>query len=290
MKKKTTLNFWSFLGKFSLFITLLWTTWQIYSSISTNAYEFEATGKHFKYRPPNDYYDLIKDYETTLLLDKAYRDEINSKGLSVNKLIDYAGKTENKEFLESYDYHKKWTKLIDIPIYNYTWEFQIDNSGSNPLEELIIETPFDGYYRISRENEDDVHGTFSKNIPIEKLNPGYSVGIRIWIHDTYGINVYDEEKTRVTHKFGFKQISYPTEVKGFSKWLISDYEFPIFLKIIILLFLFFLTFIAGVSFYPKWVEMENKRKIEEYKKFEEAKEIAEKLVEMKESESEISEK
>lgn len=287
MTKKTTFNFWSFLGKFALFVTFTWTVWQIYNSTLTNDYEFEATGNHSKYKPPNNYYSLIKNYESILLLDEAYREAINSRGISVNKLLSFAENTKNKEFLESFNYHKKWTKVINIPIYNYTWEFQIDNSGSKPLEELFVETPFDGYYRISRKNEEDIHGTFSKNIPIEKLKPGYSLGIRIWTNESFGIDEYDEEKTRITHKFGYQPISYPMKVQGFSKWLISDYEFPIFFKVMILIFLFIITFLIGVSSYPKFAELEKQRKIDEYKKFEEAKALIEKQAEQTDMDSEV---
>ena len=165
MTKKSTFNFWSAFGKFALLVTFLWTGTQIYKSFTDdNGFDFIVTGNHSKYRLAPDHQEFIESYKNLILLDKAYREEINSRGLSINKLLNYSEKTTNADFLENYDFNKKYDPPFELPEYNNSWEFQIENNGKKPLEQLILETPFKGVYKISIKDKKDVFGTFDKNI------------------------------------------------------------------------------------------------------------------------------
>lgn len=285
MTEKTTFNFWNLLGKFALLIGLLWTLLQIHNWYSEDdGFNFSSTGSHSKFDIPSDYESVISNYEETLNLDKAYREVVNSKGLSVNKLLDYYEKTKNKELIERYKFLKKYSGVINLPSYNSSWVFKIDNTGNKPLEKLILETPFNGLYNVSSKNGETVSGKFNKNIELPELNPGYSLNIRIWINESSFLYDYiDEEKTRVTHKYGFKQINYPVKVNGFTKWLTSYDYLPMQAGIVLLLFLLFFTFILGVESYPAIAAREKKREVEAFKKTQEIKE----LLEREESERQI---
>lgn len=282
MTNKPTFNFWSAFGKFALIVTVLWTVTQIYNSyIGDNGFDFVALGKNSKYRLAPDHQEFIEKYKNLQVLDKTYREKIDPTGLSINKLIDFSEKTKNSEFLDRYEFNKKYAHPFEVPEYNNSWEFQIDNNGKKPLENLILETPFNGVYRITIKDKKDIVGIFNKNIELPDLNPGYSTGVRIWINELTEFDIYDEEKTRITHKYGFKAISYPKEVGGFIKWLTSYDYVPLQFGFFVLIVLFFFTFLGGLSYYPKFAENEKRRKIEEFLKNEELRKQIEQEVKKK---------
>jgi hypothetical protein len=268
MTEKRKFNFWNIFGKIALIVTLFWTITQIYNWMTEDeGYKIVVNGTHSKFRLPQQYQDVIDGFEKTLDLDQTYRETVNKKGVSIERLLEYYENNNNEEFKNTYHYHKDYTNQLDIKSYNYSWEFQIENTGNKPLEELLLETPFEGSYKVSISNEDNEYGEFKKNIELPDLGPGYSIGVRIWINNTTSLyEEFDEEKTRITHKYGFQQINYPVKVKGFAKWLTKDDNFNMFFVVLLLLVLIFFVFSLGMEYGPKYAEIEKKKKIEEFKK------------------------
>lgn len=271
MGENTSVNFWSVFGKLAVLVGFFWSSTQIYNWITdNNGFDFTVIGNHSKYELAPKHIQLLLKYEDAVLYDKAYREEISSTGLSLNKQTNFSKETSNADYLENYKYNKKFHPIFSETEYNYTWEFQIENNGKQPLEELNLETPFEGAYSISDRDGNEITGVFNKNIELPDLLPGYKLGVRVWINEVVGYDIYNEEKTRITHKYGYKPVSYSKKVNGLVKWVVNN-DIVYLLSVPILLILFMLTFQAGINYYPKYEKQEKERKIKEIREQEELK-------------------
>ena len=271
MGEKASLNFWSAFGKLAVLVGFFWTATQIFNWITDDSgFDFTVTGNHSKYRLAPKHVELMGKYEDAVLYDKAYREEINSTGLSLNKQTNFSKETTNPDYLENYRYNKQYSPIFSETEYNYTWEFHIENNGKQPLEELNLETPFEGSFRVSDKDGVEITGVFNKSIGLPDLLPGYKLGVRVWTNEVVGYNVYSEEKTRITHKYGYKPVSYSKKVNGLMKWVVNN-DIVYLLSVPVLIILFMLTFQAGINYYPKYEKQEKERKIKELKEQEELK-------------------
>jgi len=249
---KTNNGFWSSLGKAGVLVGLIWGGIQIYNYFfKTGDFEAEANGRH-------------TFYKTAPIILDGYKQNINTRAI-VKTVIDADG------FLKTYNYEKLKHKIDDDyrylayssnydrinPVKDYRWNgdfttmwtFKIKNYGNKPLEELALELPFNGYYKVKFPDNTTKVDSFANKINLKELRPSYELSITCWTdNDTYDPES-DEEKSRLTHKNGWFSISYPLEVKADSIYALNTkyHGMPIFVFFVIVFFLFIVIYATGES-------------------------------------------
>lgn len=262
MTEHQTRNFfWSYIGKLAGLLSVIWIGIQLYNYFFKDSYRIKALGSNYSFDLPSNIIRDLSDYNKLISIDSALR--IDKPQSQFNSLI---------EFRKYPDY--KWEKYNILGIYNRNkgnylnykniWKFEIKNRGRKPIEDLKLELPFDGYYRITKQNEPTLNGSFSKQILLDNLQPSYVITMLVWAPESYtSIPEYDEEKTRLTHKYGWTKISYSREVRGIVAWNLKKDGMPIFFGIMFLIVILISIFVAGMNYYPIYQEQERKRKLEE---------------------------
>ena len=277
MEKLKKSNVWAIVGKMTAILTLFWIIVQLYSYFSSNnEYKISTYGRYSKFLIPNDYSKLINDYKAIIALDKAYVENVNEKGLSIEGLKKYLESDNRAELFDlSHEHYKNFMNPVKINEYTYIFNFYIENQGNKPIEDLVLELPFSGYFHINREKGAFSEGSFTKHIDLGVLEPGYSINAHIWSNYPHSFSQYDEEKTRITHKYGWKRIKYPVEVKGIIAWSIRNDNFPFVIFLIIVFTLMALLFILGVEYGPLIRKREKERKLKEVIELEQLRKEAE---------------
>lgn len=244
---KNNNGIWGALGKAGVLVGLIWGGIQIYNYVfKINDFEAETNGRH-------------SSYSTTPILLKGFNANIDHQAI-VKTIIDADGA------LKSYDYkalkksvHKEY-KYMSYgqnydnlnPFnpywqgdYSSIWSFKIKNIGSKPLEELALELPFNGYYKINFPDNTTKVDSFSNKINLKELRPSYEIFVTCWTDaDSYDLES-DEEKSRFTHKNGWFSISYPVEADGLYAWNIRNRGNPLLFFCALVIFLFIIVYASG---------------------------------------------
>jgi hypothetical protein len=271
-------KFWSLIGKLGVILTIVWIIIQMINHFNNKEeIEMKITGNHFKYILANEHQELMKEHKKILSLDKSYTNNINKNGTSIKNLLlfEKSKKAKNNwKFKSDLSSYLSYGSFLTIPEYNEIWTFKIENTGIKPIEDLVIELPFKGYYQLNSQKGKIEKSNFENRIAIGNLAPGYSVNITTWVNSmSFSYPEYTEEKTRVTHKYGWKKIDYPVKIKGILAWNERNnntlFEIAIPLSILII----FITFMIGVSMAPKFEELEKKRKLKALQEMEELKKL-----------------
>ena len=280
MSINTEGRFWGVIGKLGVILTVTWIIIQMISYFTkTSDYKINVTGKHYPYVIAATHWEHISNYKKITALDKSYVENVNSKGTSIKNLLKFGTSKEasdNWRFTSSFSKYFDYQPIIDVKDYNEIWTFQIENTGVKPIEDLIIETPFKGYYKLNSQKGNTSQGIFENRIALENLATGYSVNVMVWIenHNYYNSELV-EEKTRITHKFGWEQIEYPVIVDGILAWNSRLESTPLFILVVILIFLIFGSFVLGVENGPKLIQREKDRKLKEFEKLKKESEASE---------------
>ncbi len=250
--KKININLWNLIGKIATLLTIIWIILQLYSFVyKKKDYNIEAYGEHSIFRIPEKVNKELKKCQKTLALYETYREEIGGKIIPMSKLIKISEeKLNNPWFNNSYEINKYRIKII-IPDYNELWLFNISNKGLNTIENLILEVPFDGYYKyipqIGKEND----GYFNKRIKLIDLPPGYSIKVFCWRNTVLSsFSNYDEKKSRITHKYGVEKIKFSAKVSGLLAWNIKYDNLPLYILIVILIYVMIIIFDMGAKYGP----------------------------------------
>lgn len=273
MNNTKTGNFWGILGKLVAILTAAWIIIQIISHFSDpNDIKMEINGNHYPYNIAYKHKKLINEYKEILALDKSYTDNINENGMSIkklNSLKDYNvtdDEIKNYRFKSDYNAYMDYNPIINIENYNEIWSFNILNKGQKPIEDLIIEIPFKGYYKLLTQKGKSSRGDFENRIQVGNLDPGYSLSVIAWVvNGGYPSPGYNEEKTRVTHKYGWKEIDYPVRIYGLLAWNKRNYNTPLFITIVTIIFILFITFFKGFEYGSKAQKKEDEHKLKELK-------------------------
>jgi hypothetical protein len=271
---------WSIIGKLALVLSILWILIQLYNNFfKKQDYECEAIGNHSIFEIPVHLQKTLNEYINVLAIDSALIETNNNK--LIEKPISFLTKIIGNQNYQNelgiqYDvllYKQIFEKKKDLEEYKSFWWFELTNSGNKPLEDLILELPFDGYYIINLANDKNIYGQYKHQIKIGELKTSYSVTIKVWRSDNLVFSdfEYDEEKTRFTHKYGSTEIKYPKEVSGILAWNSRNYNFPLIILIFILSLLYLIVFTLGVEYGPKITEKDNKKKLKEFEELQKLK-------------------
>lgn len=277
-KSKDSRNFWSIIGKTALVLTIVWILIQMFNNfIKEPDYKLDANGNYARFQIPNDYNKVINEYVNILAIDSAI---VENKDKNTFESISYLKEISNnesilKEIGIDYKipyYSSVFRERLNIPVYKSYWWFSVTNTGSKPLEDLVLELPFNGYYSLNMTDKANYSSKYSQRIKIGELKPSYSAQIKVWSKDDVSLYPeFDEEKTRFTHKFGWDKIDYPKEVNGILAWNIKNDNFPLLIFSFLLIILLFVAFGLGIDYAPKYVEKEKKRKLKELEELEKLK-------------------
>lgn len=273
MEKLKRNRIWSIIGKITALLTLLWITIQLYNYFTfNNEYKIYAYGKYSEFIIPNDYLKLLDDYKTLIALDKAYVENLDSKGAGIKGLNEYLKSEDKKDYFDiSFNSYLINDRHINITEYSSVFNYFIENNGNKPIEDLVLEIPFSGYFHINRKKGSFSEGNFSKHIEIGTLLPGYSININLWSKSLFLFSEYEEGKTRITHKYGCEKIKYPIEVQGLLAWNIRNHNFPLIIVSIFILLSIYIAFLLGVDYGPSIKKKEKERKIREVEELEQLK-------------------
>ena len=242
MEEKKETKVWGIFGKASLLVAFVWGLIQVYNYFFKSP-EFSATivGNHCVYETSPIHIDALQrkyEYEalikTTNISQKDNIDSLlnrtrigNAKSTFEYNLILVSGNHWDSEF-------------------NSLWTIKIKNSGNKPLEEVAIELPFEGIYKIILPNNVLKTDKFKNSIVLGDLRPSYEAIAYCWVK-TYSGNYFeaDEEKSRVTHKNGWFNISYPVEVTGIVAWNKKNYNTPVLIGLLLFFFIVMMSFALG---------------------------------------------
>jgi hypothetical protein len=233
---------WGLIGKAGVIIALIWGAIQIYNFFfKTQDYSAEAKGNHSFYdTSPIHLEGFNKNIDNQALIKTIIERDGSLKSFHLDTLFAKYQNSEdfksNRIVLEGSDWE---TKFVSI------WTFNIKNTGNKPLDELALEVPFKGAYKIVLPNNTSKTGNFNNQISIGELRPSYEVQIICWtVYESYDLESF-ENKSRFTHKNGWFSIKYPIEVSGFIAWNERNDNLPLFGIVFILLILFFVSFALG---------------------------------------------
>ncbi|MFC1898284.1 hypothetical protein ACFLYJ_01805 [Candidatus Cloacimonadota bacterium] len=270
-------NIWVIIGKFGVLLSVVWIIIQMINLFSKpKDFKMKIKGNHYSYSIAFKHQELIDEYKKILSLDKSYTKNVNDNGISIQKLKEFLESkkgTENYKFISDYQMYMDYKSLIDIDEYNEVWTFNISNTGNKPVDDLLIEIPFKGFYELNSQKGESSKGEFKDRIEVGNLAPGYSVNVIAWVNNIYTtVPEYIEEKTRITHKYGWEKISYPMKAVGIVAWNIRNDNIPLAFTIVVILLFLMLSFAIGADYGPKYQKKEKERKINELKELEKMKE------------------
>ncbi|MGE0567076.1 MAG: hypothetical protein AB7O73_03940 [Bacteroidia bacterium] len=233
-------KFWSFLGKISSLVILFFTIVQIYNSIIKSDYSANIIGNHSIVSYPPSVLDDKEQLNKYIFFLRHY--PIAKKEIVSNIQLDSIIKHFARVNIDQFDY--EFESKINKNVLTTIWTFELKNDGNKPLEDLIIILPFDGQYKIIDPDNITLSGSFTDRIKLGSLNPLLSIKITLWTR-SYGseeMDIYDEKKCYVTHKYGTFDISFPYQSRGFLASILKQDFLGSFVYIIIF-------FLLGCSIY-----------------------------------------
>lgn len=192
MKKANRKTLWNYIQNLGVLIAAIVGFTQIINLFNKpEDYSLEALGEHHPYKIASQHQSLIDDYKKIISLNKTYIKIINKNSTSI----------ENPDTEE---------QKIDA-----FWTFAVKNTCKKPIENIKIEIPFEGYFELTNQNREIITKQFKNFISVGDLNPSYSIKVNAWAN-TYGSNLnFYEKETKITHKYGYENISYPIKTRGF---------------------------------------------------------------------------
>jgi hypothetical protein len=250
-------KFWVLLGKAGALLTFIWLIIQMVTYFSKpKEYKLEVSGNHYIYKTPDSYLAIMNEYNKIKSLDKSYVESVNKNSLPISDLIRFEKSAEaDKNYIfksRIENYTSEYGRIIKWESYNEIWTFNIENTGAKPVEDLLVEIPFKGFYEVNKQKGNSTKGVFDNRIQIGTLAPGYSVSITTWVDDMYSTEPeFNEEKTRITHKYGWQSINYPVKADGIIAWNIKNGNNPLIVLIFIIIIIIAFAFGVGVDYFGK---------------------------------------
>jgi len=248
-EKSENRSIWKTLGQIGALLTGLWVLIQIVTVFAKpSEYGIEAKGDHNNYSIAPHQFDILRDYGRIRRLNPKIKSIIRKADTSAK--LNY----ENEKI-------------------NQLWSFTITNVGSNPLEELTLELPFSGFYELKKQKGYYNNGKFKDRIIIGDLAPGYNINVKAFFNTHVPeYSYYDEEKTRITHKYGWARIDYPVKSRGLWAWIHRNDYTPLFFFGFGILIIVLLVYDRGLKNGPKVERREKEKRLKELKELEKMKE------------------
>ncbi len=293
-------NFWTLFGKLALILATLWVLTQLYNYFIKNEYKLDCKGNHINFELPPNTKATLNDYVNRISLEKAYSkyfkdgariDSIHKIDNTLKKLKAKYSEENLPEYYynlsrvrNEYSYFQSTYSNFQYSNYNSLWTYTISNQGNKPIEELVLELPYKGIYVLTTKNEPAKIGNFKNQIEIGNLKPTQEITIKAWAENQlYEVLDYDEEKTRLTHKYGWESIEYSKKAEGVLAWYLESYYSGMLLSMITILILFIIFFL-GWQYGPKISENDRKIRLRE---FEELQKLSEEERKKRENATEI---
>jgi hypothetical protein len=262
---KDKFSIWGLIGKTAAFLSLIWVSVQLFNYFFHKDFKLNAIGTVSEFLLPNDIItelNKVGDYELFLKACDLLNVPLTEKTL-VNKKI-------NVDLYQLENDRRYPNPSKNIANYSYIWWYTIINNGNKPVEDIQLELPFDGYFKITY-SDSIKYGRFKNKVKLFTLYPGQNIKIILWQTFDYNSLSDDKEKSRITHKNGITQIGYSIEKRGFWAWNERTYGTPLFVLIVLFLFLLVISFVLGADLGPK-IEIWNKetkiKELQERKKLE----------------------
>jgi|WetSurMetagenome_2_1015567.scaffolds.fasta_scaffold351175_1 hypothetical protein len=267
--KKNKFSVWGAIGRTAVIISMIWASVQLFNYLFKKEYKLTVVGNTADFLLPNDIEKKLSRLKEDELFIKACglkNIPLNENTLSKRDIKIDLYQLQNDRLMADYQ--------INEDFYKYIWWYTISNNGTRPVEEIQLEIPFSGYFKISY--PDSVrYGEFKNKVKVHTLNPGHEIKITLWDSDMYETNIDDyKEKSRVTHKNGISKIKYPVIQWGFWAWNKRNYGTPMMILILILGTLIILTFALGVKYGPIIKKWDKEQKLKELKDLQRLKEEA----------------
>jgi len=230
---------WGIVGKVSSVLVVLWTLIQIYNGVVKSQFSAIITGDHNNISyPPSLIQDKNKLFNYEYFL---YNFSFKATNVTSNRQFDSLLNASNEQNKKEID--KKLFFLYSDKFNPHTmWTFSIKNDGNNPLEELSLELPFSGEYRLASPDSGEIIGTFSNRIKLGTLNPSLTYYLTIWTDESSNYSGYNEENCRVNHKFGTFDISFPYKTGGIIAKIFKLDFFLIFISILVVILIYILIY------------------------------------------------
>lgn len=235
-------NFWGYIGKLGVLVALIWGVIQIFDYFSgEDDYKVVTSGKISYYEVSPNQKKAFNDYKNYKSIIKTLvENKIPINSSDQNELLKCIEENNDRyrTVKDKYEFNLKYSDNTNIEEFNEMWTFSIKNKSNKPLEDISLELPFGGYYKVILPNNNIKNGTFSNKIEIEDLKPSYDAVIMCWRNSYFAsINnvrdAHDQEKTRFTHKYGWFSINYPVEATGIYAWNKRNDDIPLFIFIFI---------------------------------------------------------
>lgn len=250
MENKKNIDVWGWIGRIGAIVGIIWGGIQIYTyTIKTDDYDAEAKGLHSFYETSPKYknaYQKVKDYKA--LVKSIVSNEGSLKNHELDTLLAKI-KKENKssELRKDFEFYSLIENRYEDND-SEIWSFSIKNKGIKPFEELALELPFEGTYKVIYPDNYIKEGEFKNKIDIGELRPSYEVKVVCWVESVHSYisfrSIQNEEKSRFTHKYGWFSIEYPIEIeKGFISFNQKYDYFPLVLMITLISII---TYILGI--------------------------------------------
>jgi hypothetical protein len=92
----------------------------------------------------------------------------------------------------------------------------IENIGKQSAKNVRIDLPFDGLFILDGDTE---LKDFTKSIQIGDLQPSDKKSVEVW---SVWRSFYPTSEVKVIHDNGTSEVSYPTQVRGMTAWVIEN--------------------------------------------------------------------
>lgn len=237
-------KFWSFAGKTSVILGIIWLIIEIGRYLFNDNFSAEVLATYTEVPQIKKITDNQKDilqYEFVVKNINRLKLPFDST-IIVDSNIVKQYVAEHQSYFDSYfiSYAKKYS--VD-KFYTY----KISNNGEKPIEDINITLPFAGEYEMLLQDNQTKNGLFENRIIIGTLNPSYSVTVYIWSNSLLIGPIFSGEKGSVNHKYGTFEVEYPVISRGLTARLLKMDWYYFFMFTLLIFYLLFWFFYAKYS-------------------------------------------
>lgn len=244
MFNKSESQIWSYIGKIGVIVAILWGSIQIINFfVKSPEYSADIKGKHSYYETSPWHFERIYNtLEYKAILSLFNRENKLLNNLDLDSLLNiYKDKKNIKEKSEFDEIIEQMNEEVNRD-YNTIWIFDIKNNGNKTLEDLILEMPYLGYYKVLLPDNPTKVQYFEKSVKIGNIRPSNLAKIYCWTNLKKPITKVEEDSVIFTHKNGVCNVFFPTEINGIYELFYKEngYYILIILMFVTTSFIFYL--------------------------------------------------
>ncbi len=228
-KKSFKIDFWHWFGIIAFFGLALYTSFLLYDYLYTlKLPKVSVEGNYSRYENP---FEGIKPNRVTEII-------------TIDSIRKILGNCPQKDIASAQIYYLVYQTVKEnyrsqFGKYKTFWEFTITNRSEKNITRAYLQLPFEGIYRIMRQNEWEEIREFRHRIFPEIIYAGEKLKIYVWTTEPLSDYIgYLKEKTFFEYYGGAIDVVYPVQVRGLLAWNIKLQNKPaLILAAIIVLFL-----------------------------------------------------